>query len=225
MLKRSLLILGFCFSFSSTTHAAIINGDFQTCNSTGWQTDSATFGSPGFNTDFSVVNNGGNCALEIAIDLASTQEFVANTLFTELDLSVTAGFGLNLSFEWKFDGEETGLTSGRDNWFAAFNDGTGSYVDETGNLGSLFESAEYGAGTFSVDLDPAVFNLNNWSLEFQLLAGSDINFLGSLLSIDNVSLNTFALSNGSNAVTTPSTLGVLGLSVFGLAAIRRKRQA
>ncbi len=224
MLKRSLLALSF-IATTSISHASVINGDFQTCDATGWQTDSATLGNPGYDTDFAVVDDGtGNCAFQVGIDLATTQEFIANTLFTDIDLSVSDGFGLNLSFDWQFEGEEAGEPlDGRDNWFAAFGDGTGDLFDANGQLGSLFGTTEYGSGTFSADLAPALFNTSGWTLEFQLLAGFDVNFLGSQLSIDNVNLTQFELDDNTIAVSAPSLLGIFGIGLFGLGATLRRK--
>ena len=206
---------------TSIANANIINGDFQTCDLTGWNTDSATLGSPGYDTDFNVVDLGaGNCAAEIGIDLFTTQEFIANTLFTDLDLTVADGFGLNLSFDYIFGGEEQGVQFGRDNWFAALGDGSGDYFDENGNLGTLFSSEEYGAGTVNLDLTSALNNLSGWTLEFQLVAGFDVNFLGSLLTIDNVQLTTFQLPG--QAIPEPSALLLMFAGLAGLFVRRRK---
>jgi hypothetical protein len=225
LIQRSLTILILVFLFSANSHASLINGDFQTCDLTGFETDSDGL-VPGFDSDFSVIEDitTGNCVAQIQIDLFDpatfdpiTQAFFANTLFTELDLTANSGFGLNLAFDYNFFGEEDGVTTGRDNFLVAFGDGTGDFFGADGQLGSIFESADYGSGTFSTVIGASLLNQSGFSLEFQLLAGDDINFLGSTLQIDNIILSSFELDATDVPAPTMLTLFVLGL--FG---IRRK---
>lgn len=210
---------------SFTSQAAMItNGDFQTCDLTGWGTDSFTFGSPGYATDFNAVDTGaGNCAAEIGIDLATTQEFIGNSLFQEMDLSVAGGFGINLSFDWAFDGEETNVNIGRDfiNIGLGKVNNIGEYLlhDENGAVGNLVSTDQYGSGSVSVDLDASLFNQSDWFIDFQINAGN-VNFLGSLLTVDNVALTTFALP--ANPVPEPAGLALIGLSALAFGRIARK---
>ena len=225
---RSILLFLFVGAFTLNSQASIINGDFQTCDLTGFQTDSDGL-VPGFDTDFDVIEdtNTGNCVGQIQIDLFDaitfdpiTQAFFANTLFTDLDLSVDSGFGLNLSFDYNFFGEEIGIQDGRDNFIVALGDGTGDLFDENGQLGDIFAASEYGQGTVSTNLDASLFNQVGFSLEFQLLAGTDLNFLGSTLQIDNIILSAFELNNGQ-PVGVPAPASLL-LFALGLICIRRK---
>jgi hypothetical protein len=227
-IMRSLIVLLSIFILIPTSQASIINGDFQTCDLTGFETDSDGL-VPGFDTDFDVIEDvtTGNCVAQIQIDLFDqvtfdpvTQAFFANTLFTELDLTVDSGFGLNLAFDYNFFGEEAGVTTGRDSFLVALGDGSGDLFDANGQIGSVFEQSNYGSGTVRTDIDASLFNQTGFSLEFQLLAGEEINFLGSTLQIDNIILSTFELNDGQAVdVPVPATLMLLAASLLGL---RRK---
>jgi hypothetical protein len=213
-----------CSFFATNSHAnAIVNGDFATCDFTGWQQDT-DFGAGSFGNDFEIVGAPTDCAAQLNVDYADTSAFFYNSIFQDLDLSVAAGSGLTLSFDWTFDGEEANYfpEDGRDYWQAAIGDGTGDLFGADGQLGFLYEGFDYDAQSFSADLNSSFFNQAGWSLEFQLLAGLDVNFLGSFLQIDNVQLNSFQLP--STSVPEPATLLLLPLGMMGL-YLRRKRGA
>lgn len=209
-----LLLLSAAISLNATA-GMITNGDFQTCDLTGWQTDSFSVGSPGYDTDFVVANDAGDCSAQVSIDYFDTQEFFVNTLFTDLDLTASEGMGLQLSFDWSFLGEEQGWDPlGRDYWFAALGDGSGLYYGADGEFGQLLEGFDYDSQSFNVDLDSSFYNTAGWTLEFQLLAGFDVNFLGSTLQIDNVQLNSYKLP--VEQVPEPSTIAIFILGSLGL---------
>lgn len=216
MKKKNLYILLLSAAMSLQAKAGLItNGDFATCDLSGWQTDSFTAGSPGYDTDFSVSDNAGDCSADIHIDYFDTNEFLVNTLYTDIDLSVADGFGLTLSFDWMFSGEEEGWDPfGRDYWSVGLGDGSGLLFGADGQAGSVFQGFDYDNGTVNIDLDPSLFNLSGWTLEFQLFAGFDVNFLGSTLNIDNVQLNQFELPVAQ--VPEPSPFALIFAGLFGL---------
>jgi len=226
MLKVTTVLVCFMIASASIAHAnTIINGSFDTCDLSGWQQD--TDGYAGSANDF-YINNTGNCQAEIQVDYwgAITNDvFYANTLFQDLDLTAQVGFGLNLSFDWVFDGEDGDALYG-DYWFAALGDGTGDFYDMNGDLGSLAGmTSSYGSGSESFNLDSSLYNSTDWSIEFQVLPGVDpstfdVNYLGSSLFIDNVSLSTYELSPTS--VPEPASLALFMVAIAGL-TLRQKR--
>jgi hypothetical protein len=207
---------------TNTYAAAIVNGDFSTCDFLGWQQDT-DFGVGSVGNDFEIAGGPTACAAQLNIDFADTSALFYNSIFQGLDLSVVAGQGLNLSFDWSFDGEEANYDPlGRDYWLAALGDGSGDLFGADGQLGLLYEGFDYDTQSFSVDLDRSFFNQVGWSLDFQLVAGFDINSLGSLLQIDNVQLNSFDLA--TTAVPEPSAALLLPLALMSL-YLRRKGRA
>jgi hypothetical protein len=219
---KLIALLACSFLATNTYAATITNGDFATCDFTGWQQDT-DFGAGSTSNDFEIAGGPTACAAQLNIDFADTSASFYNSIFQSLDLSVVAGQGLNLSFDWSFDGEEANYDPlGRDYWLAALGDGSGDLFGAEGQLGLLYEGLDYDTQSFSVDLDSSFFNQAGWSLDFQLVAGFDINSLGSFLQIDNVQLNSFDLPTA--AVSEPSTALLLPLALMGL-YLRRKRGA
>jgi len=202
LMKKLIVYMTACLLMSINAHAAMINnGNFQTCDLSGWQKDTDGLGDVGASADFSVVDNAGACSAQIYVDdLDTSTAFFANTLFTDLDLSATDGQTLTLSFDWLFEGTDGDALFG--DYFSVFlGDGSGDSFDASGNLGFLVDStSEYGSGMFSIELDASLYNQTGWTLEFQLFDAlsptSDILF--SSLQIDNVQLI-------ANAVNTPAS--------------------
>ena len=213
MRKIGVLFVVLLASLSMNANATLLtNGDFLTNDLSDWEVDTDGFGAPTLFTDFDASSG----AAIIDIDMADSEAFFANTLFQTFDSFIAAGFGLSLSFDWMFSGEEGNEPSGdRDYWLAYIGDGSGSAFDENGNLGVLFEGNAYGSGIFTVDLGSALFNQSGLSIEFQLLAGAAVNLLGSSLQIDNVSITPFSLDpNSPTPVPEPSTLGLLFIVIL-----------
>ena len=212
----------------SSANAAITNGDFSTGDYSGWMTD--TDGMAGSENDFFIQDIDGGYRAEIQVDYwnnVPNDAFIANTLYQEMDLTVDEGYGINLSFDWEFTGEDGDLDIG-DYWFAAFGDGSGNYYDANGDQGFLVEeSSEYGAGSFAVDLGESLLNQNGWTIEFQLLPGLDseiwdVNYLGSSLFIDNVSLSIYELP--VTEVPEPPFFMLAAFGVLALIRVRRRSQ-
>jgi len=68
----------------------ITNGDFQTCSFDGWSLDTDAFGEPANTSDFSIINNAGQCSAQVSVENSLSVNF-NNSLITQLDLSDVAG--------------------------------------------------------------------------------------------------------------------------------------
>jgi len=218
----ALLTLGL-LATSAVQAASITNGDFQTCDFTGWQKDTDGFGDPGATADFAIANDSGNCSAQIRVDdFSTTTAFAANTLFTELDLSAKPDDQLRLSFDWNFFGTDGDPLFG-DFFQVGLGDGSGQLFDAGGQPGTLLESpttgtSSYGSGYFSAYLDDSFFNQSGWFLEFSLNEGfaSNSQPLASTLDIDNVALTQVSAE-------LPETGGLLLMltGLIGLVLVRK----
>lgn len=213
-----------CFITSQATATAIINGDFATCDYTGWQTD--TDGGLSAANDFTIVGSSPNCAASINVDYQNTEAFIANTLYQQLDFSAASDSTFLLTFDLMVESELTSLDQDfiADYFIVGLFDGLGDYYDHTGTLGFLVaDTAVNGSNSLSLsfNLDNWFVNQTGWSLDFQLILGADNNsftdFGGSSLIVNNVSLSEVP----SQAVAAPSTVSVFALGLLGL-MLRRK---
>ncbi|WP_018984152.1 hypothetical protein [Salinimonas chungwhensis] len=197
--------------------ASIVNGDFATCDFSGWQQDTDGLGAPGNTADFTIANDAGNCSANIMVDdMTTSTAFYANTLFTGLDLSASEN-DLTLSFDWTFSGTDGDAQAG--DYFSVYlSDGSGAPFNAQGMPGYLIDPvSSYGSDSFTAVLDSSLYTMSNWTLEFQLFdAFSPTDEpLMSVLNIDNVQLTAQAV-----AVSAPAT-GILA-SLCTLAALRRR---
>jgi hypothetical protein len=219
MMKTFLTTLILSLGFATFSQAALItNGDFQSCDLSGWQTDTDGFGDPGATADFSVLNNAGQCAAQLRVDDGSSATaFFANTLFQELDLSAAAGDILTLNFDWDFAGTDGDSLLG--DYFSVFLSNTsGDPFGADGTLGYLIDpTSEYAAGQFSMTLDASLYNQTGWTLNFVLqdALSPTQDILFSTLNIDNASI-----SATSTAVDAPATLS---LSLLALLFFARRK--
>jgi len=218
MKSRFIILAVFGLLISHLTQAAMIsNGDFQTCDFTGWQQDVDGLGPVAGSPDFSIINNAGDCSAQLFVDdLDTASAMIANTLFTHLDLTAQANETLSLSFDWVFEGTDGDPDFG-DYFLVFLGDGSGTPLNEFGMDGLLIDAiSEYGAGSFSIALDASLNNMPDLTLEFQLndaFSGSQ-DILFSTLNIDNVQL-----SANSVPVNGPYSLG---LFIAALALLRRR---
>lgn len=221
---------------SGSAYSGVINGDFSSCDLSGWNQDTDGWGNVSLGNDFAVDSNGSGCVAQINVDYFDitgdilsdpiSEAFFANTLYQDIDLTVGSGYGLALSFDWNFYGEESAGDPANDFWFAGLGDGFGSYYGADGEIGYLYEGFGYGSGSLNVNLDSSFFNQDGWTIEFQLLPGVDDfffepNALGSTLEIDNVQLTAFQLP--STSVPEPASALLLSLGLAGLYS-RKKRK-
>ncbi|MCP3867908.1 MAG: PEP-CTERM sorting domain-containing protein, partial [Gammaproteobacteria bacterium] len=215
--------------------AGIMNGDFATGDFSGWSQDTDGFSPvppPNQANDFSIVGASGDYAARIEADYWTTpgdissvpldDVFIANTLYQVMDTTTAVGSGLQLSFDWRFDGEDGDLDSG-EIFTVGLSDSSGSYFDAGGGLGFLIDpTTTYGDGTFMALLDASTFaNEPGWSLNFQIEVGVDPasfepNGQGSFVQIDNVLLQMVA-----PAVPEPGLLLLVGLGLIGYLGFRR----
>ena len=229
-LKSKLItaLLSATLANSVTIHAQTIdNGDFQTADFSGWSQDVDGLGAPvsGLN-DFTITEStSGNYAARIEADywsipgdtfsIPNDEAFFASTLYQGLDLTVSAGQDLVLSFDWSFSGEKSFFD---ENFIVALGDGSGNYYGADGNLGFLLNPLDYASGSYSIMLDNSFANATGWTLEFQMNTGFD--GFGSYATIDNVSLNT--VLQPVNNVPEPAVFWLMGIGLIGLAHIQRK---
>lgn len=141
-----------------------------------------------------------------------------------VDLSAfTSSFDSVLSFDYAYEGGFGGLdgrgvrvfgmeSSDTQNlfapWFSSLDLIFSQVLSPTGNPTTAFQP--FTSSAFSVD--PAQYSALLVAFTF---GGSPTS--GELRAVDNVSLS------GPTAVPEPSTLGLLGLGLIGMAAIRRKK--
>jgi hypothetical protein len=186
--------------------ANIINGDFETGDLTGWQTDNGVSANEGV----SVING----TLSQVAQIKAQAEDGANgfTLFQNIDSYVASGSQFSLLFDWVFAGVDTG-----ESFSVSLFDGT-DYFAADGSYGDLFYTETHGSGPVNLEIDFANFSsLSNWSLEFQLNTGFDFVDDSALLQIDNVQF----ISNVS--VPEPFSFGFLLLTACVMAIKRRQK--
>jgi hypothetical protein len=162
--------------------------------------------------DFNIISNAGDCQAEINIDFNNGASAVfANTLSTELDLSVAANSQLWLSFDWDFSGFDDGSDLA-DLFFVNFIDGLGNFTGADGSLGFLIDpTSAYGSGTFSMMLDSSFNNQSGWFLDFNLEAGYTPDSYSSTLIIDNVTLLAIPIDVPAPPMTALLLLGTAAL--------------
>ena len=227
---KSIAVMGmFLLNAPQSLATVITNGDFaNSCSLSGWSQDTDGIGDIG-SPDFSIGGSAPNCTADIAVgDIFTSQAWVANTLWQELDLTGTAGSTFSLSMDFTVD---SFLTSA-DPFFIADSliidlvdskvAGTDNYFDENGDFGSLFTFDIDGFQSFSLDftLDSSFVNQTGWSLEFQMLDTFDS--FGSMLSISNVAFVENLAPPAS--VPEPSNIALLGLAFAGLLSSRKWRK-
>ncbi len=198
------LYLALMLLCSSVQAALITNGDFQTCDLTGWSMDTDGFGEPSNTINFSIGENTstGNCAAQIGMAQLDSNFGFANTLFTTIHLSNVA----TLSFDWIFEGAD--LEDDFSDFFAvSLTDGSDRHI--------LFENGQYDDGAFATQIDTTY---DGWFLDFTLNGGFNFDpvqtSFSSLLTLDNISLTTAE-------VPEPS---VLFLMFSGLLTLLLKRK-
>lgn len=235
-LTTGIALLTICLASSNTFGAAIVNGDFASCDYSGWQKDTDGFGDVSAGNDFSIVNNAGDCSAAINVDRVNPagdvtgtpidEALFANTLFQGLDFTAAADSTFSLEIDFSVDSEITSSSVAfiADYFLIGLNDGIGNYYDQTGGLGFLFAPTDINGAfsqVLSFELDNSFVNQSGWFLDFQLNIGvADTGFsdaFGSSFLINSVSLNEV-----ENVVPEPSVLGLLSLGLLGL-YIRKKR--
>lgn len=230
--------------FGSATASAnlITNGDFGTCDFTGWEKDTDGFGDVSLGNDFEIRTAGSSCNASINVDYFETQAdplsspvseaFFANTLYQVLDFSGMAGSVFDLTISWAFE-TEADLQDPffiADYFFIALFDSS-NYFGADGTQGYLvgptdIDDTARNETTFR--LDSSFLNTSGWSLDVQLLPGFDFltgfsDAYGSSLLINNVSLVEVKASNEPPAsVNEPSILVLMLLSFLMLVRRRLK---
>jgi hypothetical protein len=198
------LVFGAALLISAQANANFItNGDFQTCNFSGWSLDTDGFGEPADTSDFSIVDNAGQCSAMLGTDNLFP-DGISNSLFTQLDLSgVADGVVLDLSFDWLFSGSDLQTDDFSDAFSVVLNNGV--------DFELLLFGFESGSGTFTAQLDNSY---DGFFLDFALMPGFNLESFSSTLTIDNVSLVE------STDVSTPQTSILLAFGL-GMIALRR----
>lgn len=231
--KLSLLLLVSLTIISAQVSAAMItNGNFSSCDFSGWQKDTDGFGDVSNGTDFQIRDTGTSCQGVINVDhfdppgdlfgTALDEVFFANTLFQTLDLSAASSSTLQLDISFSVESEITSQDPAfvADYFLIGLFDGMGNYVDETGNLGFLVGPTDINGAmsqSLSFELDPSFFNQTNWSLDFQMNVGVDDfglpDAFGSSFILESVSLSEIV---NPTEVPEPFSLGLLALGLLGL---------
>ena len=225
MKKSTLACLLLALTSAQQAQANLIsNGNFSDCSFSGWQKDTDGVGELNVGNDFQQIG-APDCAAQLTVDGAQTQAFFANTLYQNVDLMADTQY--SLSFDLNVDSELTSQDQGfvADYFVVGLGDGTGTYYNANGTLGSLLEADIDGAQSYSFDvmLDDMLASWDALTLEFQLLLGADASdmtdFGASFLQIDNVAINPVNMA----AVSEPLTFALFGLGLAGIAASSRTR--
>jgi len=228
-LTTGLTLLTLCLASSNTFGAAITNGDFSSCDYSGWSKDTDGFGDVSTGNDFSMVNNAGDCSAEINIDHFSTpgdvfsspidDAWFANSLSQELDLTAAVDSTFSLEIDFSVDSE---VDSSNPDFFADYfliglSDGIDLFNGD-GLLGSFYEADIDGFLNYSLTFEIAnsFVNQSGWFLDFQLL--TTIDGYGSSFILNSASLTEVE----SSEVPEPAALSLLSLGLLGM-YIRKKR--
>lgn len=226
MLVHRSILLSFLMLCLPAVNAAILeNGDFSTCDFSGWERDTDGAGNVSLGNDFSIAGSAPSCEAVISVDYTDTEAFFANTLFQFLDFSSAGSGPFTLSMDIEVDSE---LTESDNNFVAdyfavSFFDGINFY-DNTGSIGTLFEANINGFASYTLSflLDASLTSLSNLSLDFQLLLGADDDGItdlgGSTLRVNNVSI-----TENSVAVSAPSAAILMIMGLAGALCARASR--
>ena len=159
-LTTGLTLLTLCLASSNTFGAAIVNGDFSSCDYFGWQKD--TDGLDVGDKIYGRINNAGDCSAEINIDHFSTpgdvfsspidDAWFANSLSQELDLTAAVDSTFSLEIDFSVDSE---VDSSNPDFFADYfliglSDGIDLFNGD-GLLGSFYEADIDGFLNYSFD--------------------------------------------------------------------------
>jgi hypothetical protein len=216
------------------THAGmIINGDFSSCDYSGWQKDTDGAGDISFGNDFEIDASGSNCRAAVNVDYFDpagdpfgtpiSEAWFANTLYQELDLTGNADstWALTIEFEVGSEGTSQDPFFVPDYFLFGLNDGLGNYHDQTGALGFLVNPTDID-GSFrdylTFELDSSFTNSTGWFLDAQLNVGVDQfgmpDGFGSTLYVNEVTFTE--IKAPVTGVPEPSTLAIFGLGLLGL---------
>jgi len=237
-LTTGLTLLAICFASSNTFGAAIVNGDFSSCDYSGWDKDTDGFGDVSLGNDFSMVNNAGGCSASINVDhfdpagdftgTPIDEAFFGNTLYQEIDFAGAADSTFSLEIDFAVDSEINSNDAGfiADYFLIGLNDGNGNYYDQTGGLGFLYAPSDIN-GVFSqvltFELDNSFVNQGGWFVDFQVNIGVDnLGFsdaFGSTFLLNSVSLTE---NRNLSEVPEPAALSLFSLGLLGL-YLRKKR--
>ncbi|QPG06180.1 hypothetical protein IT774_02900 [Salinimonas marina] len=204
-MKFTFIIAATLLVMSTPTSANLIsNGDFQTCDFTHWGLDTDGFGEPADTSNFTIIDEAGQCSAQVSTGNPFATEF-ANTLFTNLDLSsVSPDAILDLQFDWTFSGFDLQTDEFSDAFSVVLNNGM--------DLEELLFVFEDGSGTFFTQLDASY---DGFSLDFALLPGFNAESYASIFTLDNVALTERV------EVTAPHTSLLIA---FGLCAVALRRK-
>lgn len=218
----------------------ISNGDFSTCDFTGWNKDTDGFGDISYGNDFEIDSARGGCRAAINVDyfdpigdpfgIPVSEAWFANTLFQELDFTgnTDSTFELTISYEASAEGGYTEPSFIPDYFLIGLNDGAGNYYNENGNLGFLIGPTDID-GAFrnevTFNIDSSFANQTGWFLDFQVDIGWDgdtgySDAFGSTLYINSVEMAEVVTE--TKRVTSPPTLYLLLIVLAGAIKFRRK---
>ena len=108
MLVYRSILLSFLMLCLPAANAVILeNGDFSTCDFSGWERDTDGAGNYSLGNDFSINGTAPSCEAVINVDYTDTEAFFGNTLFQFLDFSSAGGGPLTLSMDIEVNSELT----------------------------------------------------------------------------------------------------------------------
>lgn len=229
-LTTGLTLLTLGLASSQAFGAAIVNGDFSSCDYSGWQKDTDGFGDVSLGNDFAIQDNGPDCSASINVDhfdpagdftgTPIDEAWFANTLYQELDLSAAADSTFLLEIDFAVDSETDSLDAAfiADYFLIGLNDGLGNYFGADGELGFIYEPTDIDGDfsqTLSVELDNSFANQAGWFLDFQLNIGiDDFGFSDAFGS--TFLLNSVSLTEVEAEVSAPGAAWLLSLGMAGM---------
>jgi hypothetical protein len=221
-LKYAALIVG-CVSASQLQAAAISNGDFASCDYTGWQQESDFAAPIGGSNDFSIAGSAPDCSAVMNVDFGGADDaFFYTALFQELDLSAATDSSFLLTLDFDVDSALTSLDTGfvADYFAVGLSDGLGNFTPgllESDDIDGLFSY------NLSFLLDSSYASQTGVFVEFQLALGADAggltDFSGSSLIVNNVALVEVSVPQ----VPEPASMAIFAIGLAGLATDRRKK--
>ena len=208
-LTKATLILATALAWQPAQAAFFTNGNFETCDLSGWQTD--TDGGPANSDDFAIAESDNGCS---AVIYADRSDAFVNTLYQPIDFTTDENAQLVLQYDFSVTSavdDQPPLTA--DYFTIGFGDGSGLLYNAGGELGSLFGQPDInGLMNYTGDilLDGSFNNQQGWTLEIQLF--SNFDFEQASMTINSFSIQ--ATDNQIN-VPAPATLPLI-LCAFGL---------
>ncbi|NQZ23346.1 MAG: PEP-CTERM sorting domain-containing protein [Colwellia sp.] len=222
--------------------SVIQNGDFSSCDYSGWQKDTDGAGDVSLGNDFEIDVQVTGCRAALNVDYFDTagdpfgtpisESWFANTLSNGLDFTGNIGstWVLTIDFEVGSEGTSADPLFVADYFLFGLFDGVGNYYDEAGTKDSFLVDQTSIDGFYrdflTFELDSSFTNTSDWFFDAQLNVGIDQFSMpdgyGSTLYINEVTLTE--IQAPTTDVPEPSTFAIFGLGLIGLINRRKSNR-